>query len=254
MYHSVTFGEKNSWDDWYLIPTSRPVINPPQQKTNYVEIPGLNGILDLSESLTGFPTYQNRTGSIEFIVMNNQLDISPNIGRNFDFKRWHRTYSDIMDYLHGKSLKAILEDDKSYYYVGRFSVNDWKSDEKYSTITIDYDVYPFKKELSSSLEPWKWDPFDFETGIIRNYSKLEVTSSGKTLKIPATREYITPKFVVDSGSSGIDVIFKSKTYHLINGENIIPEIIIGCEYGNVEEEFIFKGTGNVSVDYRGGVL
>ena len=28
-YHSVVFGEKNTWDDWHLVPSSRPVINPP---------------------------------------------------------------------------------------------------------------------------------------------------------------------------------------------------------------------------------
>ena len=70
MYHSVTFGDKNTWDDWRLVPASRPVFNPPAQKVKTLEIPGGDGVIDLSQSLTGYPVYQNRTGSIEFIVMN----------------------------------------------------------------------------------------------------------------------------------------------------------------------------------------
>ena len=85
----------------------------------------------MSQSLTGYPVYQNRTGSIEFIVMN-------------DFKPWHMAYSDIMDYLHGQKLRAVLEDDPEYFYEGRFTVNVWKSEKDWSRITIDYDVGPYK--------------------------------------------------------------------------------------------------------------
>ena len=46
MYHSITIGSKNTWDDWYLIPSSRPVVNPPKPKTKYIDIPGADGHLD----------------------------------------------------------------------------------------------------------------------------------------------------------------------------------------------------------------
>lgn len=65
MYHSVFFGGKNTWDDWHIVPSSRPVIKPPTKKTNYLDIPGADGNLDLSEALTGYPVYNNREGSIE---------------------------------------------------------------------------------------------------------------------------------------------------------------------------------------------
>ena len=74
MYHSITFGDRNTWDDWHLIPSTRPLFNPPDAKTHYVDIPGANGQLDLIESLTGYPLYENRTGSIEFYVANGYED------------------------------------------------------------------------------------------------------------------------------------------------------------------------------------
>ena len=48
MYHSITFGEKNTWDDWHLIPSSRPVFNPPVFREKFIDIPGVSGLLDLS--------------------------------------------------------------------------------------------------------------------------------------------------------------------------------------------------------------
>ncbi len=44
MYHSITIGNKNTWDDWHLIPATRPLFNPPTVKTNMVNIPGGDGI------------------------------------------------------------------------------------------------------------------------------------------------------------------------------------------------------------------
>ena len=137
MYHSITFGNKNTWDDWHLVPSSRPVFNPPDLKQKTLEIPGGDGFIDLSESLTGYPVYENREGSLEFIVMN-------------DYWEWQEAYSTILDYIHGRKMKAVLEDDPNYYYEGRFTVNEWRSEEKYSTITIDYSLAPYKTKIEES--------------------------------------------------------------------------------------------------------
>ena len=237
MYHSVTYGEKNTWDDWHLIPTSRPLFNPPGIKTSYLDIPGANGIIDLTESLTGYPVYENRTGSQEYIVLNS-------------YKPWDVIYSEIMNYLHGQRMKAVLEDDKAFYYEGRFSVNQWKSDKNWSLITIDYDVYPYKKELNSSAEDWLWDPFDFETGIINDFKSVEVENSVSVIVI-GRQEYISPTFTIDSDDgSGMDVVFESETYHMNDGINLNPNIIIKPG----ENNFTFTGSGTFSIDYRGGSL
>ena len=158
MYHSLTFIKsdsikKNTWDDWHLIPTSRPLFNPPAVKTKYVEIPGSNKIMDLTESLKGFPLYENREGSLEFIVENGH-------------KEWYQIYAEIEAFLNGQYLKVVLEDDFSHYYEGRFSVNQWKSDKHWSLITIDYNLKPYKLSVQTSTEDWKWDPFNFDNGII----------------------------------------------------------------------------------------
>lgn len=71
--HSVVFGNKDSWKDWHLIPSSRPVFATPEVKTNFIDIPGADGGIDLSEALSGYPVYKNRNGSFKFLVDPNHM-------------------------------------------------------------------------------------------------------------------------------------------------------------------------------------
>jgi hypothetical protein len=82
-----------------------------------------------------------------------------------DFRDWTVLYSEIMVYLHGQKMRAVLEDDPSYYYEGRFAVNAWKSNKERSSLVIDYDVNPYKKDILGTDEEWIWDTFNFEPAL-----------------------------------------------------------------------------------------
>lgn len=213
MYHSITFqktgiGNRNTWADWHLVPTSRPVIEPPEPKITQVDVPGSDGVLDLTNALCDYTHFNNRTGSIEFIVLN---DFYQPVN---SYEEWYVTYSKIMNYLHGQKLKMILEDDQGWYYEGRFKVNTWKSGNHYSTITIDYEVGPYKWALTSTMEDWLWDPFNFITGIIPSSSFRNITLpapvSGTpqyvTINVPLDEigdAPVTPKFTCTFTGSGL---------------------------------------------------
>ena len=143
--HSVTFmvdGEsKNSWRDWCLAPSSRPVIAPPSVREFSVEIEGKDGKYDFADEIFASPTLSNRTGTIEFLIDHD----------NEKYVSWYATYSEVMNFLHGKSGRLVLEDDPSVYYEGRFSVSDFKSESDYSAITIGYDLKPYKFGTVSTL-------------------------------------------------------------------------------------------------------
>lgn len=233
MYHSVTFDDKNTWEDWHLIPSPIPIFNPPPFRSKEIEIPGADGVLDLAELLTGRPSFGNRSGSFEFLVVNG-------------YWTWDVTYSTIMSYLHGRRRRAILEDDPTFYYEGRFTVNSWKSQKVNSSIVIDYSVYPFKREMISSVEDWKWDDLNFETGQIKEYSEIDISGT-KTITLLGSDELVCPTFEVDSGMT---MEFNGKTYSLVTGKNKFPKVLLK----DPENEFIFTGTGKLSVDYRGGWL
>lgn len=264
MYHSITFGEKNTWDDWHLVPTSRPVFLPPEQKVMEIDIPGGDGVINMSETLTGYPIYNNRKGSIEFIVM---------LGD--DYGDWASRYSDIMNYLHGKSKRAILEDDKAYFYEGRFFVSSWvsNSDGTGSRITIDYDVAPYKLSVQSSAENWLWDPFNFETGIIQNmFSGIEIDSDD-WVEYDFTkmigRKPVVPKFVVtvtegttlDTQLYVRDLSINWRERHMTTGTHefydyvmieLDDDVVINSQQPTVKMRF--KGHGVITLDFRRGGL
>lgn len=270
-YHSLIFADqitpdiftqpnmvdsyRHTWDYWRLIPSSRPIFPPPPVKELYQEIPGSDGSLDYTESLTGYPLYGNREGSLEFWVINNQ-DMS-NIGQ----KDWSVLYSEIMNYLHGRRKIVILEDDPSYYYEGRWSVNDWKSDKERSIITLDYKLYPYKKEVQSSLDDWLWDPFSFETGVIREYGSIEVEpGTDYTLELDGSSMPSTPTItLLPTSSNTIAEVLYTNTFgvnttaSLTSGNNRFPDMIIQPN----KNVLIFSVTGDsatIKVDFKGGIL
>jgi hypothetical protein len=235
--NGALFGEKHSYRDWGLILKSRPVISPPSPKTTYIDNPGTDGQLDLTESLTGDIAYDNRIITLEFNVIDSR-------------KRWSNIYSEILDYLHGRQMKLILDEDSSFYYEGRFQVNEWKSDKKTSTITIEGNVEPYKYEKYSSLDDWLWDEFNFENGIIREYKELRVDGTLKVV-IEGRRKRVIPSFLVTSDDGkGLQVSFDGSTYDLKDGKNIVVDIRT-VEGTNT---LTFTGNGTVSIDYRGGRL
>ena len=240
MYHSVTFGNKNTWDDWHLIPASRPVIAPPKHNSNMVTIPGMNGAVNISEVLTGYPTFANRTGSLQFYVANDY------------WSRWDVAYSTIMSYLHGQSMRMVLEDDQSYYYEGRFTVNQWQSGQTNSMITIDYDVYPYKRDFSTTDSDWLWDPFSFIDGEIRDWRNITVNGD-YSLIFEADPEPVVPKIIATIATGNTLTVEHryngvSTVYTLEEGENNIRGLVIRPG----RNELIFSGRGTVTVGYRRG--
>lgn len=245
MYHSITFGDKNTWDDWHLVPTSRPVFNPPKQKSLFMNVPGGDGLEDLSEIVSGEPIYSNSEGSFEFLVMNG-------------YHEWQDLYSDIMDYLHGQSMRASLEDDPAFYRQGRFTVNQWKSDKNWSKIVIDYTVGPYKLLKASSVEEWEWDDIDFEYNTDLSVLKaLDITDSWSTT-FKSLRKTVTPIFTISTADgSGLNVQITddaghSYSKHFSDGNTLTdPNLRI---YGPAITTITVTGTGTISIDFRMGRL
>ena len=236
--NGVLFGDKHSYRDWKLITKSRPVISSPNPKTTYIDIPEADGQLDLTETLTGEVKYENRTITFEFTVIEAR-------------KRWSLIYSEIMNYLHGQRMQVFLDEDPNHYYLGRFTVDQWESDKKTSTLVISGNVDPYKYELITSLEDWKWDTFNFESDVIRHYVDIEVDDELE-FTVYGSRKSVVPSFIVDldEGETVMQVVYRNVTYNLQEGTNRVVNITIK----DGESTFTFIGHGKVSIDFRGGSL
>ena len=156
MYHSVTFivgrrwrdngaytgaeVRRNTWDDWHLIPTSRPVVSAPEVKTISKDSPICDGVFDFSEAVSESVNYGLREGKMEFLIDNGHTP-------------WADLYSEIMDTIHGLRGRMILEDDPTYYYEGRFFVEGYRSEKNWSYVEISYKLLPSGTELEPEPEP-----------------------------------------------------------------------------------------------------
>ena len=228
----VKIGERHTYNDWNLILISK-TIGFPSPKIETEDIPGADSSLDFSEVLTGDVHYDNRTLEFEFEM------IDP-------VKNWDNKISEITNYLHGKKFKIILDSDPSFYYYGRVSINDFKSNKTTGTISIEADVEPYKYDLWSSLEDWLWDPFNFETGIIYETKNIEI-SGQKSITIVGRRLKCVPIIEV---SSDMIVEFEGVRYNLTPGK----QKVLDMQIKEGENTLKFIGKGIVSIDYRGGSL
>lgn len=228
----VKIGDYSMYEDFGLQALS---IDPGSAEVDekFKEIPGRNGDLDLTDVLTGFPTYKNTTMKLTFDFKDGNYDL------------WIIRASELRNKIHGKRMKVILGNDE-FYYEGRVSVSTEKINKHYSSVEIEINRDPYKLELQSSLEDWKFDEFNFETGIIREYKDLEVNETLELI-IPGRSMRVSPVF---NCSEPMTVTYNGISYNLPKGKSKSPDLLLG----EGENKLVFTGTGTISVDYRGGSL
>jgi hypothetical protein len=230
------------------------VFNPPAVKTVYIDIPGANGKIDMTEALAGYPLYDNREGSFEFIVANGYR------------ASWIGGYQKFANWLHGKDLRCVLDDDPSFYYEGRFSIDNWTSnnDGTWSNVTFNYNVKPFKYSINSSMDDWLWDPFNFETDIIYKLNEISITrqTNFKILNYPMPvipvlyfkNTNAKQKYKVELNGTAITNIgvgeFRDPRIQLLDGYNDI--VVTPIPFTENNRQIISPGT--VSISFRGGSL
>lgn len=204
---------RHTFLDWFLSPVERPSIDKAEVKENYIEIPGTNGGLDLTESLTGSPLYKYIEGSFEFKILNDRkLPILNNKCELTKEKEitWEYLNRDIRSFLNGKERYMMLEDDPSWFYKGRFTVGRYDSSETAnSKITIAYKVYPFKR-LSINKESFE-TYFDAQPLRVDDTNKLMISFwDKKTINIKPGKTKIYGRDELPCGEESTQLIFDVK--------------------------------------------
>jgi hypothetical protein len=124
-------------------------------------------------------------------------------------------------------------------------------DAGYITIPIKGTLKPYKYNIVSSTDDdWLWDPFDFETGVIREYKDMQIEGR-REITIIGSAMPVVPVLTVDSeNGDGMTVLYGGHTYQLVDGDNRIPAMSIGPG----EHTMTFTGVGTVSIYFREGSL
>lgn len=147
----------HSFNDFGLAIGNNDCVGAPEVETHYVEIPGMNGFLDLSEVIAGRPTYTHREIKIE-------------LGGKRTPETWDTEISTIRELFHGKNVQLIFDYDSDYFYEGRAYIEDFDRFRDLGTFTLSVPTAaPFKYAVSPT-------------------SYLFNVSSGSTV----TKQYTTP--------------------------------------------------------------
>lgn len=228
---TVTFGTKNSYDDFGLILTDKD-IGFPEPKLEEVDVIGADGVIDLSEVLNDDIKYKTRKLQFTFTVLKGN-------------KYWASTVADVANYLHGKKLRIQMDFDPAYYYTGRCKINSFKTSKRLCTITIDAECEPYRLDINGNGEKWLWDTFSFQNGFIR-VNAVAVNGSLQ-VNLQNQRKIVSPTFTC---STAMTVTFDGVTYNLPKGKTQV--LGIRLQYGT--NYVTFKGNGTVKIEYQGGTL
>ena len=210
----IRFGTKWAHADYGLIvaPYAIPM---PEPQTNFVEIPGRDGTLDLSEAF-GTIRYADRV-----------IPLTLYCRAPFD-----ALISTFAADVHGRRMNMIFDRDPTYYYDARITVEDVERHAGYCELSLECRVKPYKLE-------------QFETAIT-------VLPTGiATVTLTNTRMPVVPSITV-SAEMTLTFTIGGKDYsiNLSAGTHIIPSLLL--MEGDTEIEI--TGTGRITFTYRKGAL
>lgn len=191
----------------------------PEVRTNYKEIPGRNGLLDLTE-IDGHVYYQQR----EFTIQCQKLiRTSPNIF----------TYgNNLLDLFHGKEANVYLDyvtgGNDNYYYQSRLSVGAFNRSGINMTVDIDVSAFPYRLKENATVV------------------NKAVSGTG-SVTLSNTAMEVVPSITCDANFT---LAFNNESVTISSGSGIIiPDLVLPSD-GNLT--ISLTGTGNISFTYQQG--
>lgn len=215
MERCFLFGSYDTWNDWGLLLTAKTDLEPPRVKTNYVDIEGMSGSVDLSEALSGEPTYEDRSFSASFCACDGS------------YEERHALLDAVISAIHGRKMKIIEPDDPSHYLYGRCSVKNVSHAVSHSTFAVDMrcDPWRYNHEETVQIIPVGSDsPAD-----------VRICNGGRKTVCPDIT--VSGQVTFTCGgftSSATTGKYKVTTFKLYQGENVVQ----------------VKGSGTLTLTYR----
>ena len=209
----ITFGSLHSFNNLHLI-LSQKTIGTPSPKREVIDIPGGDGVLDLTEFF-GAVKYSNRQLSFEFSTMVPQ-------------SQFMDLFAQVQNALHGQKMNIILDDDPEWFYVGRITVSEWKAEKNIGKLTIDCDCEPFKQSIYTTTV----------TKVVSSNATISLAND----KMPTVPTITTTKeFLISFG--GYNDMYPA-------GSFTIPEL----ELWEGNNQVYVEGSGTITFTYRKGRL
>lgn len=218
MMKGVTFGTIHSYDDLGLI-LKHIEIGIPTAKTSSLDIESSDGVVDTTNALSDIVFFNNRTITFEF-------------GNFYDAKWYTEKLSSIVNQLHGRRMQIILDNDDTWYYVGRLSV-EADSDKVENEVVIECDCEPYKYSISETIHT-------YEVSGEQTY----------TIDYICTKPLVPVWHCTIADGESLSLILNGAYYSLSDGENIVADFIIKTGVTT----FTLAGNGTAQMRYREAIL
>ena len=232
--------EFHTLDDWGLAIGNNNYTGQPKQHLDFISVKGRNGLLDISEALTGRPTYSSR-------------EIRVLLGGIHSPQEWDSVISTLRNKIEGRQIKLTFDNDPSYYWYGRCHIEDFDRMRELGTFELTIpNADPYKYSCTQFNEDWLWDPFNFLTDYVTE--EKEYTITGHTeIRIPSGEMPVSPTIIVTDINSYLTVqkYGESRVINLKLGENKVYAITINDDSESI---LMFEGDGTFSINFRGGSL
>ena len=190
---------------------------PATPKTNYIDLAGGNGSLDLTEAL-GEVKYNDREFPFTFTV--NSSD-----EMTFDEK-----VTQVSNALNGLKCKITLDRDSEYYWEGRLSVNEYLQDKNLKQIAIGATVKPYKLKQNKTVAVYS------------------LTGTEQTVVLKNERMTVVPEITCSSDNTKIT--FGDAVYTVNAGTHKILDIRLKAGNNILK----LSGSGTVAFSYQEGAL
>lgn len=163
-------------------------IGSPTVRTSFVDIPGADGALDLTEALGGV-NYSTRT-----LVFS--------LGRRM-YDRYQQD-ADAKNALHGRRMQIQLSDDPGHYFRGRVSVGEWVRDHGLGRV-----------DITCTCDPWR---YKLQPTVVSG----TVPESGTlTLNLPNEARRVVPTIEVSAAAT---VTFEGNSTSVASGSHRVLDI------------------------------
>lgn len=216
IYKGIYFDDMHSFIDLNLI-LAPFVPVPAEPKTNYIDITGGDGSLDLTEGL-GEVKYKDRNFAFTF-------SINPSEKMTFDEK-----VSQVSNALNGKKFKITLDRDPEYFWEGRCIVDKYAQNKRLGQVSVKATVRPYKLKQNKTV------------------TSFSLTSEQKEITLKNGRKSVVPEITCTDDNT--TVIFGNVTETLSSGTHRILDIYLK-EGNNLLK---VSGSGTITFVYQEGEL
>lgn len=209
----ITFGNHHSYEDLRLILTKKEIGSPPV-KENKIDIPGGDGSIDLTDFF-GEPKYEDVQHKFEFTTIEPQSDFLSQ-------------YSTVKNAIHGKKVRIILDDDPTFFYLGRCHVSPFTNEKGIGTISVECDCEPYKYKLNKTVV-------------------TQAVSGSKVITLTNNRKRAVPSITT---TAAMTIAFGNGTWTPSAGTFTIPELELVEGVNTVT----VTGTGTITFTWQEGGL